>query len=154
MRFLPTLFLGLLALPLPATALALMPPQAYTEARQTANHHVQIEVIASEVPQITPGRCSVFGRVITVFRSQDAVLHTGSLISFAVDCLRAQDEPTMPGPILWGDADELGRAKFIEAYLDGNEPPSMKVARWQYAIIPAPSVEPVCPPEASGFSCR
>jgi len=136
-----------------ASAWAVLPPSVYLEARQKADHHVQVAITDVDVPRITPGRCKIEGVAATVFRSKNEILKKGREVSFTVDCLRPGDEP-MAGGTLWGSASDLKSARFIEAYLSGAGPKRFAVAGWQYVIIPVPTNVPACPPDKPGLTCR
>jgi len=135
-----------------AGAWAIMPPSTYIQARQKADHHVQVAVTDVDTPWKTPGRCKIEGVVATVFRSADDVLKKDRPVAFSVDCLKPGDEP-MVGGTLWGSVSEIKSARFVEVYLNGNGPQRFAVARWQYVIIAAPSNVPICPPDKPGLTC-
>ncbi len=142
------LFAVALLLAMPATTLAVLPPDVYREARRTADHHVQTEVTGVKAPAKTPGDCIIEGRVATVFRGD---LAKGTPVSYPVACLRTGDMPPVGGT-LWGNADELTSARFMEVYLNG-QAPRLSVARWQYRIISGPTKAPVCPVDKPGLTC-
>ncbi len=135
-----------------APAMGVLPPQLYAQARVDAAHHVQVSVSRMTPPRETPGVCRVQGRVVTVFRSRGGVLSPGAPVSFGVDCLAPGDDPGVGGT-LWQGVESLKNARFIEAYLNGDVPPGLSVARWQYSIITAPTAEPVCPEDKPGLTC-
>lgn len=135
-----------------ASAWAVLPPSVYLQARQKAEHHVQIAVTNVDVPWKTPGLCQIEGLVATVFRSKGEILEKGREVAFKVDCLKPGDEP-MVGGTLWGNASDLKSARFIEAYLSGAGPERFSVSGWQYVIIPVPTNVPACPPDKPGLTC-
>lgn len=135
------------------SAHAVLPPELYRDARREADHHVQVAVSDVAVPSKTPGSCTVTGTVVTIFRSAGAVLAVGTKLRFDVACARTDDDVPVGGT-LWQNVWHLERARFIEAYLMGDAPPDVWVARWQSTTIPEPSKEPHCPVDAPGFTCN
>lgn len=133
-------------------ALAVLPPDLYQQARAEADHHVQIAVTKVSVPWKTPGDCTVFGTVVTVFRSAGGVLAEGTPVRFDVSCSRQGDDIPVGGT-LWQNAWHLERAKFFEAYLMGDDPMTLWIARWQSMTIPGPRATPYCPADGGGFTC-
>ena len=134
---------------LPGPASAVMPPEAYLEARAAADHHVQVAIDRVRTPEVTPGQCHIKARVVTVFRSRGQDLAVGTPVTFAVDCLTEADVPPAGGT-LWGRVEALRAARYMEVYLDGGLG-ALDVARWQYAIIDGPTPVPACPEES--LSC-
>lgn len=135
-----------------ATADAVMPPEVYRQARRDAAHHVQVEITKATVPDRTPGECRLEGTVVKVFRSRGDVLAAGTPVAFTLSCLRPGDEP-MLGGTLWGSADSLRAARFVEAYFDGADAGALHVARWQYMLIDAPTDTPRCTADSPGLTC-
>ena len=145
-------FLLAAALVLATAALAVMPPEAYRQARQSAGHHVQIRVTDISAPFWTPGQCDVEGTVVRIFKSAKDLLSLDSPVAFSVDCLRPGDEPGV-GPVLWKSVKGLRAARFMEVYLNGADPGRLAVAGWQLRILDEPTQSPTCPEDAPGLSC-
>ena len=88
----------------------MMPPGAYRDARVRAAHHIQAEIL-----QCWGGTLSV--KVRRVFRGP---LKRGARLMLNVS---VPPEGPMPiGGTLYWDAASVARAKFLEAFLDGDPP--------------------------------
>jgi hypothetical protein len=113
-----------------AMALAVMAPQYYEQARQTAP-----EVIVIDVSRVAPpagkayGDCFVEGRVAKVERGRR--YRAGQSVSIAVSCaLPNADFPD--GGTLWKDMAGLRRAARGRAFLGGDG----RIVMSQYDILP------------------
>ena len=131
---------------------AVLPPSLYREARQIADHHVQVEVTKIDVPRMTPGECAITGKVVTVFRTAGGLLAPGAEVRFDVSCARRDDDIPVGGT-LWQNVWHLERAKFYETYLMGETLPDMWIPRWQSMAIPEPRPQPYCPVDGPGLTC-
>jgi hypothetical protein len=115
-----------------------MAPWTYTDARIDSRYHVQVKLLRMVIGQ-TPSEVPLHGIVVRVFRGGEN-LNVGSEIQFSVDVISNKDEPRF-GDEVWQVKESIEKAKYMEAFLDGN-PPQCKVAAWQSFIINAPSDTP------------
>ncbi|CAA7619145.1 conserved exported hypothetical protein [Candidatus Terasakiella magnetica] len=74
---------GLLLVLSAGTALAAMEPKLYVARRLSADHHIQIRVMAVEE---RAGLCQIQGRTATVFRSKAGILSPGADLTFSQPC--------------------------------------------------------------------
>lgn len=110
-------------------AQAMMAPIHYTRARLNAAHHIQLAI-----ERVTGGK--VRGRVVTVFRG---ALKTGARLTLQIS-LRDETNQAIVGGTIYTDPDALARARFLEAFLDGDPP---AIVMDQVKIIDAATPEPV-----------
>lgn len=142
----------LLALP---RADAVLPPQVYEQARQSAALHLQVLVRAMTPPAATPGLCAVQGEVARVLRDRTGGWAAGRALTFDLACTRPEDTP-VPGPQLWLPLEEIRPGRFVDAYLDVDGDGALRVARWNASLHdelpPAEPEQPgaVAPPSAPG----
>lgn len=118
-------------------AWAMMAPIYYTRARLNAAHHVQLEISERDGGRLT-------GRVVSVFRGP---LQKGALLTLHVS-VRDENAPPIVGGTIWTDSQSLARARYLEAFLDGDPP---DIVMDQVKIIEAPSETPVGDWRAEGF---
>jgi hypothetical protein len=131
-----------------SSAFAIMPPEVYEQARQTAEHHVQLRILdVSEPPADGYGDCVVRVRVIMTFRGD---LPMGREFPIHVSCLRPDANPR-PGGELWNAYAELAQAEYLEAFLSGDGTPDVDTE--QVVIISGPANAPACDPAAPGIRC-
>ena len=107
-----------LALTLASPAFALLAPQYYQQARDTASDVVVIAVRKVDTPPLWVGHgtCVVRGRVETVERG--ARYAPGADVAIDVPCLRhARGIPA--GPVMWKSIDGLRHAPRGRAFLTG-----------------------------------
>lgn len=137
----------LLSVLLPSGAWAVMPPQVYQEARDTAMFHVQVKIVNVTGPATTPGACTVSGKVVRLFRNKPGTLKQGDTLNFTVSCTRPGD-PVVVGGTLWTDFHSLMQAKYLEVFLNRTKR-GYEVALWQSYIIEAPTLQPAVPRHTS-----
>lgn len=124
---------------------AVMPPEVYVSARQSAVSHLQIRIEGVVPPDGPMGDCQVVGEVVQVFRGP---LQRGQELSFAVSCYRFGQMPA--GGTLWTDYDALSQARYLEAFMDGSLAPRIQLD--QVEIILAPREIPFC--RIDSLSCE
>lgn len=126
------------ALACAVAASAVLPPQAYIDARHAAVHHLQARIDGVEGPGsgVDHGACLVDVEVLAVFRGGH---QPGDRLTLAIDC--AKPGANLPaGPVLWTSLQAIQQAGYVEAYLDADG----SVAGWQTVLLSAPSDEPEC----------
>jgi hypothetical protein len=134
---------------LPSGAGAIMPPQVYQEARDTAMFHVQVKITGVKEPERTPGECTVTGEVVRIFRDKPGTLRQGARLDFTVSCTKPGD-PVAIGGTIWTDYERLLKAKYLEVFLNRTDQ-GYEVALWQSQIIEEPTAQPTFPPsDATG----
>ena len=102
----------------------MMAPPTYTEALLRAKYHVQVEIEDRVEVVQTPTHTPVTCRVCRVFCGND--LHVGDTVRFEVSvCREGDDIPA--GGVLWSSYDDFQKARYLEAFLEGN-PPDCEVA--------------------------
>jgi len=89
---------------LPAGVFAMMAPNVYQQARDTAMYHVQVKV------RNVTGNCDVTGEVVRIFRDPTGTLTKGAPLTFTVSCHKPGN-PVTVGGALWTDYDSLMKAK-------------------------------------------
>jgi hypothetical protein len=122
---------------------AMMPPQVYQEARDTAMFHVQVKITRITGPDCTPGECSVTGEVVRIFRNKPGVLQQGATLNFGVSCTKPGN-PVIIGGTIWTDYDKLVKAQYLEVFLNRTDH-GYEVALWQSQIIEEPTAQPTFP---------
>ena len=139
-------FLAVLVLAGAGPARAVLPPQAYLEARREAALHVQMRV-ARVTPRPADEACRVEGRIVMVFRGQ---AHPGARIVIDAPC-RFPGSVPMPGPVLWFQPGDLRKGQVLEGFLEGSaDRPA--IARSQLFVVSGESAEPRCGLE--DYACR
>lgn len=136
-RFVPTLLLCFV----PSLALAVLPPDAYREARRTAAHHLQVRVDSVSLPARTPGQCRVEGTVVQIFRDRPAALKPDQRVSFGIACSRPGDE-VPDGPVLWTRVTTVQNAKYFEIFANPAPDSTLRVARSQSSALQASTPTP------------
>jgi len=118
---------GFLALALAPNAAALLPPQAYAEARANAANVVVIDVDGVEF--VSDSLCAVSGRVAQVERGEK--YEAGAEVRIDTPCRGHVAVMPMPGPVIYQDSAALQASTRGRAYLDAEG----RLARWKYEII-------------------
>ena len=139
---------ALLALALGAAGLAnaVLPPQAYLDARRGAALHLQLKVQRVTLRPADEA-CRVEGRIVKVFRG-DA--HSGTRIAIDAPC-RFPGVAPMPGPVLWFQPGDLRKGQVLEGFLNGSaDRPS--IARSQLFVVSGESSGPRC--GLDEYACR
>jgi hypothetical protein len=111
-------------------AMALLAPEYYQKARETAPDVVVVKVAQVGVPPEAAGfgNCPVAGTVAKVERGTR--YSAGAAITIDVPCRKPGAQP-MPGPALWTDFDALRTAPYGRAFLEANG----KLALSQYEML-------------------
>ena len=113
---------------------------AYLYGRQSAEFHVQVEVVSLEHTDYFPAQVQLEGRLVRIFRDRKNRLAIGDIIIFPVDV--TEEGAYIPtGATLWTYYKNIKSARYLEVFLDG-EPPQLEIATWQSAVIPSPSEKP------------
>ncbi len=116
----------------------MMHPNAYLEARRSAQHHLQAQIEAVQLPPVFPGEATIEARVGPVFTGDKSL--TGSTVKFDISTLLQSD--SMPtGGVNWVFAEGLVQGAWLEVFLNG-DPPHCSVALWQSRPIAGPSETP------------
>lgn len=121
-----------LAMFIAAPARAMLAPQYYERARDTAPNVVVIEVAHVDVPPSSEGHgdCTVSGRVAVVERGTR--YQVGQAVSVIVPCLRnTQNLPI--GGVMWKSISSLLSAHWGRAFLNG----AGGLALYQYDVLRA-----------------
>lgn len=116
-----------------STAFAVLPPEAYAEARDSAQYHVRVQVTNVSVPSKTPGDCTVTGSVDSILRKADDDLAEGAELTLEVSCRHPGDE-VPDGGTLWTKIGALKAAAVIEAYINKSGD-GYRIARDQVSIV-------------------
>jgi len=125
-----TFALAALAAALTASpAVALLPPQAYADARANAPNVIVIDVAAVEFTSAMS--CTVRGSVSTVERGEK--YEAGGEVELVVPCRGHVMTPVMTGAVIFQNSETLQASTRGRAYLDENG----ALARYQYEILPA-----------------
>lgn len=126
----PMLVAGLMLAASPA--LALLAPEYYQKARETAPDVVVVKVAGVSGPDDASGfgTCTVAGTVAGAERGTRYAV--GAAITIPVPC-RKQGAQPMPGPVLWTDFDQLQAAPYGRAWLEADG----KLALYQYQLLAA-----------------
>lgn len=130
---------------LTTAASAVMPPEAYLDARAGSPNHVQIRITGVSPPVGGMGDCQVHGVVVQVFRG---TLLKGEPIVFDVSCYRYGEVPA--GGTLWTDYDALQGARYLEAFMSSG--PNPAIQRDQVEIILNPREVAYCATDS--LSCE
>jgi hypothetical protein len=128
----------------------MMSPDAYRSFRMDAPIHVQLRRAS-----ITPpggGNLLIDGRVWRIFRDGSHRLFPGRRIRFSVPMSDPGDGPPAPGGTIYHSWSHLGRARWVEAFLEYYDG-EFHLVHSQIAGIRGPTWKPVCDPAAEGFCC-
>jgi hypothetical protein len=127
-------------------ASAVLPPQAYLQARREAALHLQVKV---QKVRLRPSAeaCLIEGRVLRAFRG-DA--RPGARIIFDAPC-RFPGAVPMPGPVLWFQPDDLKKGQVLEGFFDGT-PTTPAIARSQLFVVASETDAPRCGTE--DYACQ
>lgn len=111
-------------------ALALLAPDYYRKARESAPDVVVVKVHAVAGPAHGAGfgDCAVAGTVTEVERGTR--YRIGAVLTLSVPCRKAGAQP-MPGPVQWTEFDKLRAAPFGRAFLAADG----KLALYQYDLL-------------------
>jgi hypothetical protein len=105
------------------SASAMMPPQVYEEGRANAPYHLEVAIVA-----MTPGddaidTCRIEAEVVSIARDDSATLVPGSLLTFEVDCLRADADPNqIPDCVFFEQVEQLVVGTRLDVYLEDSGP--------------------------------
>ena len=148
-RHLPAALAGLALTALLVTPLNAAPEPNF-RARLVAAFHLQMTVTELTVPEFTPGECTLYGTVVSVFRSRAGDLEEGDEISVPFICDVEQGDDLYQD---YPDAGEIAAALFIEVFLDPGESSEYVMTEGQYMVIKGPTQDPLCQTEKAGVSC-
>jgi hypothetical protein len=123
-----------------------VPLSAHFRARQSAAHHVQVELIELGPLERPADRVRVKGYVRRVFRS-DPTIREGDVVSFTVGVFR-QLNSIPPDAGGWIPSSDVAAGRFIELYLNGVAP-ACETALVEYKLIDGPSRDPILPQNAT-----
>ena len=126
------LLFAMLTLMFASTASAVLPPQVYEEARDSAQYHALIRVTTVMVPSRTPGECTIRGTVTELLRKTNDALKVGETLALDIACRHPNDE-IPDGGTLWTKIGALKRATVIEAYLN-REGDGYRIPRDQVSV--------------------
>jgi len=119
-----------------------VPLSADFRARQSAAHHVQVELTEVGPLERPVDRVRVKGCVRRVFRS-DPTIREGDVVSFTVGVFRdLKSIPFDAGG--WIPSAEVTPGRFMEVYLNGVAP-ACETALVEYKLIDGPSRDPMFP---------
>lgn len=115
-----------------APAMALLAPDYYQKARESAADVVVVKVSTVSPPEDGAdfGTCTVAGTVVGVERGTRYA--PGVALKIPVPCRKAAGQP-MPGPVVWTDFDQLTAAPYGRAWLEADG----KLALYQYQLLDA-----------------
>ena len=132
----------------------MMAPEAYEHFRQTAPMHVQLWRTGPSRRARHSGVVPVRGRIVRIFRDQERQLRWGQRITFNVPVIdRESRSAPMPSGTIHHDWDWLGRAHWLEAFLEAWEG-KIQLVHSQILPLRHPTWRPVCGPEAKGMLCE
>ncbi len=131
----------------------MMSPQVYEEARADAPIHLQLWQFHGAGRRPDGGSVLAAAWVVRIFRDRDRVLHLGQRITFRVPVIHAYGPggPELSGRI-YHDWDRLGRARWLEAFMESADG-QFELVLSQIAAIRRPTMRPVCGPDEKGFLC-
>lgn len=120
-----------------AGAQAMMPPEVYQEARDSATYHLTVEIVAVTPSEDAFGDCQVEAKVVDVARDLTESLGVGDPVSFSVNCLRADADPDeIPMCVMFLRTENLVVGARLDAYLNGG-PDAFNVAEGQVSFVDA-----------------
>jgi hypothetical protein len=131
----------------------MMAPEAYAHFRRIAPMHVQIWRARPSLRAPHGSVVSVEGRIVRIFRDRDRLLHWGQPITFQVPVIDpgARSAPMLSGTI-YHDWNRLGRARWLEAFLDSWQG-KLQLVYSQVLPLRHPTWRPVCGPDARETLC-
>ena len=130
----------------PGTALAVLPPYVYLEARASAAVHLQVQV--TRVRKVSrENACRMEGRALAVWKGP---VKTGDAVRFVLPC-RFASTPVMPGPTLWFDPSGLKPGQVLEGFFVSAEG-GLRPAQDQVFRVRAASAQPRC--GTGDYACR
>jgi len=127
-------------------ASAVLPPQAYLQARASASVHLQVQVSRVRTSP-KDNTCRMEGRTLSVWRGP---VKTGDAVRFTLPC-RFASTPVMPGPTLWFDPSGLKPGQVLEGFFDSVEG-GLSPARDQVFRVRAASAQPLC--GTGDYACK
>jgi hypothetical protein len=127
-------------------ASAVLPPQAYLQARASAGVHLQVQVSRVRTSP-KDSTCRMEGRALAVWRGP---VKTGAKVRFTLPC-RFASTPVMPGPTLWFDPSGLKPGQVLEGFFESGEG-GLRPARDQVFRVRAASAEPRC--GTGDYACK
>lgn len=128
----------------------MMSPDTYRSFRVEAPIHVQLR--RSTIAPPGGSHLLIEGRVWRIFRDDSHHLFPGRRIGFSVP-MRDRDEAPAPGGTIYHSWEHLGRARWVEAFLNHYQD-GFHLIYSQIAGIRGPTWAPVCDPNAPGFCCE
>jgi hypothetical protein len=131
----------------------MMAPEAYEHFRRTAPMHVQVWRTGPSRRTRHGSVAPVEGRIVRIFRDCDGLLHWGQQITFNVPVIDpgARSAP-MPSGTIYHDWEWLGRARWLEAFLESWQG-NIQLVHSQVLPLRHPTWRPVCGPDARGMLC-
>jgi hypothetical protein len=130
----------------------MMGPQVYEKARADAPMHVQLWRSGALPPNGDSVR--VTGLIVRIFRDRAHVLHWGQRVSFTIPVIdQGRLDAPMPGGTIYHDWERMGRARWLEAFLESSGG-KIHLVQSQVAAIRGPTRRPVCGPDVKGFICE
>lgn len=127
-------------------AAAVLPPQAYLDARGEAALHLQLKV-RKVTPRPAEEACRVEGKVLKVFRGE---ARAGGRIVLDAPC-RFPGAAPMPGPVLWFQPGDIRKGQVLEGFFNGPAEAPV-IARSQLFVVSGESAEPHC--GLKDYACR
>ena len=134
MRKITFAFTALAAALAASPASALLPPQAYANARANAPNVIVIDVASVEFASATS--CIVRGSVGAVERGDK--YEAGGSVELTVPCRGHVATPVMTGAVIFQNSQTLQASARGRAYLDD----AGALALYQYEILPAAAAQP------------
>lgn len=125
---------------------AVLPRQAYLEARREAALHLQLRVLRVSLRPAGEA-CPLEGRVLRVYRGE---ARPESRITVDAPC-RFPGVAPMPGPVLWFQPGDLRQGQVLEGFFGGPADRSV-IARSQLFVVSGESAEPRC--GLDDYACR
>ena len=128
---------GLLILAATLEAIAMMSPEEYRAARESATYWLQLRIDAVKAPHTLPGPCIVRGEITRIFRGPIPAAKT---IDLEVECKR-RGERSPPGDEFRMDVEELHAGRYVEAFANLREGRYVVAAR-QVEFVAKPGAAP------------
>jgi hypothetical protein len=131
----------------------MMAPWVYEQARADAPIHVQLWQFRGRSRAPDDSSVLAVARVVRIFRDVDHAVHLGKRIAFRVPVIHATGpEGPMPSGTIYHDWDRLGRAHWLEAFMESTDG-QIQLVHSQIAAIRHPTLRPACGPDEKGFLC-